>query len=51
MLFAIALLVLALLFVGVGFVIHFLWILAVIAFLVWIIGFFVRHGERSWYRW
>lgn len=51
MLFAIALLILALLFGGVGFAIHALWIVAVILFLLWIIGFLVRGAERSWYRW
>lgn len=42
---------LVLLFAGLGFAIHFLWIVAVIAFLIWIIGFFVRGSERRWYHW
>lgn len=48
----IALAVLVLLFFGIGFAIHFLWIVAVILFLVWIIGFFVRgiEGRGRWYR-
>jgi hypothetical protein len=40
------------LFGGLGFAIHFLWVVAVILFLVWLIGFFVRGVEGSrWYRW
>lgn len=40
-----------LLFLGLGFAIHFLWIVAVIAFLLWIIGFFLRGSSGRWYRW
>jgi len=37
---------------GLGFAIHFLWILAVIALVLWLIGFVVRGAEGSrWYRW
>lgn len=47
-----AVLLLALIFVGVGFAVHLLWIVAVVLFIVWIIGFFVRGAEgRRWYRW
>lgn len=43
---------LALLFGGLGFAVHALWIIAVILFLFWVIGFFMRgtSGGR-WYRW
>ncbi len=43
---------LVLLFFGLGFTIHLLWIIAVVLFLVWIIGFFVRgiEGRGRWYR-
>ena len=43
---------LVLLFFGLGFAIHLLWIIAVVLFLVWIIGFFVRgiEGGGRWYR-
>lgn len=51
MFLAIAILLIALILGGVGFAIHALWIVAVIAFLIWIIGFLVRGAERSWYRW
>lgn len=49
--------ILALIFAGAGIAIHFLWIVAVVLFLLWIIGFFVRGiegggGRRRWYgRW
>lgn len=51
MVLAILLLLLILFFGGFGFVVHALWIVAVIAFLLWIVGFLVRGAERSWYRW
>lgn len=44
-------LLLVLFFGGIGFLIHALWIVAVIALLLWIVGFLVRGAERSWYRW
>ena len=45
-------LVLALLFGGLGFAVHALWIIAVVLFLLWLIGFFVRGVEGArWYRW
>lgn len=42
---------LVILFGGLGFAVHFLWAVAVVAFLVWLIGFFVRGAEARWYRW
>ncbi len=42
---------LALLLGGLGFAVHFLWIVAVVVFLFWIIGFFLRSGSSRWYRW
>ena len=45
-------LLLALLFGGLGFALHALWIVAAIVFVAWIIGFAFRAGEGSrWYRW
>jgi hypothetical protein len=45
-------LLLALLFFGLGFAAHLLWIAAVIFFIAWIAGFAFRRGEGSrWYRW
>ena len=49
-------LLLALLFGGLGFAMHALWIVAVIVFVAWLIGFGVTRGAGSggharWYRW
>lgn len=45
-------LILAILFGGLGFVLHALWWVAAIAAIVWLIGFAFRAGEGSrWYRW
>jgi hypothetical protein len=45
-------LLLALLFGGLGFAVHALWVVAVIFFLAWLLGFAFRSGESSrWYRW
>ena len=49
-------LLLALLFGGLGFAVHTLWIVAVIVFVAWLIGFGVARGSGSgvharWYRW
>ncbi len=45
---------LVLLFFGLGFAIHFLWFVAVIFFILWLVGFAVGRGEtagrRTWYR-
>jgi hypothetical protein len=46
-------LLLALLFAGLGFAVHVLWIIAVIVFVAWLIGWAMAHGEdsgrRRWY--
>jgi hypothetical protein len=49
-------LLLALVFGGLGFAIHALWIVAVVVFIAWIIGFGMARGEGAggkarWYRW
>jgi hypothetical protein len=45
-------LLLALLFGGLGFAVHALWIVAVVLFVAWVLGFVVRGAEGSrWYRW
>ena len=45
-------LLLALLFGGLGFALHALWIVAVVLLVAWLIGFVIRSGERArWYRW
>lgn len=51
MFLALLLLFLILLLGGIGFAIHALWVIAAVVFFVWLIGFFVRGAERSWYRW
>jgi lysylphosphatidylglycerol synthetase-like protein (DUF2156 family) len=44
---------LVLLFFGLGFAIHFLWLVAVVFFILWLVGFAVGRGEgagrRGWY--
>ncbi len=44
-----------LLFFGLGFTAHFLWFVAVILFVLWLIGFVLGRGENSgrhnFYRW
>jgi hypothetical protein len=48
-------LLLVLLFFGLGFAVHLLWIAAVILFVLWIVGYAVGRGEsagsRHFYRW
>ena len=46
-------LLLALLFGGLGFAMHFLWIIAVVLLVVWALGFVMRSadGGGRWYRW
>ena len=45
-------LLLALIFGGLGFALHALWIVAAIVLVLWLIGFVVRSGESArWYRW
>jgi hypothetical protein len=50
-------LLLALLFGAFGFAVHVLWIIAVVVFIAWLVGFGVARGEsagggsRRWYRW
>jgi hypothetical protein len=44
-------LLLALILFGVGFTLKWLWIIAAIVFLVWLIGFLARGAEARWYRW
>lgn len=44
------LLFIALLF-GAGFAVDLLWVAAVLALGVWLLGFLVRGAERTWYHW
>jgi energy-coupling factor transporter transmembrane protein EcfT len=43
----IVLLLILALFGGLGFAVHFLWIVLVIAVLLWLIGFFIGGAERG----
>jgi hypothetical protein len=52
----IALLVILAIFGGLGFAAHILWIVLVIALVLWVIGFLIGGaeagvGRRRWYRW
>ena len=47
----IAVLLLAALLFGVGFALHFLWIIAAIVIVLWLIGFVARSADAAWYRW
>jgi hypothetical protein len=49
-------LLLALLLGAFGFAVHVLWIIAVVVFIAWLVGFGVARGESAggrgrWYRW
>jgi hypothetical protein len=48
-------LLIVVLFLGLGFVAHLLWILAIIFFVLWFVGFALGRGENSgrhhFYRW
>ncbi len=48
---ALAILLLALVLGGLGFAVHVLWIIAVVAFVLFLVGFLVRGAEGRWYRW
>jgi hypothetical protein len=43
-------LLLVLLFAGLGFALHVLWIIAAVLLAIWIVGFLVSGAEHSWYR-
>jgi len=51
----IALILILALFGGLGFAVHILWYVLVIAIILWLIGFFIggssTAGRRSWYWW
>jgi hypothetical protein len=45
-------LLLALIIGGLGFAVHALWIVAIVLFAAWLIGFALHSGENArWYRW
>jgi hypothetical protein len=51
MLALIAVLLLCAILFGIGFAWKFLWILAAIVLVVWLIGFVARSATGTWYRW
>jgi uncharacterized membrane protein YqjE len=57
MLLILAVLLLALILGGLGFVVHVLWWVALIVLVIWLVGFLFRAAEgagtrrRRWYRW
>jgi hypothetical protein len=47
-----AVLILAILFGGLGFAIHALWVVAAVLLVLWVLGFLMRGAEGArWYRW
>ncbi|MGK4585171.1 hydrophobic protein [Kitasatospora sp. HPMI-4] len=45
-------LLLALILGGLGFAVHVLWWIALVVFVLWLVGFAVGHlGGARWYRW
>jgi hypothetical protein len=48
----VAVLVIWLLFAFLGFLLHVLWVLALIVAVAWLLGFAFRRGQGArWYRW
>jgi hypothetical protein len=43
-------LLVVLLFAGLGFALHVMWIIAAVLLAVWVIGFLVSGAEHRWYR-
>ncbi len=46
-----AVLLIALILGGLSFAVHVLWIVAVIVFAIWLLGFLVSGSHHRWYRW
>jgi uncharacterized membrane protein YqjE len=56
MLLILAVLLLALILGGLGFVVHVLWWVALVVLVIWLVGFIFRAAEGAgtrhrWYRW
>jgi hypothetical protein len=57
MILIVAILLLAILLGAVGFAVHILWWIAVVVFVLWLLGFLFRAAEGTggrrgrWYRW
>lgn len=46
-----ALILIVLIFGGLGFLVHVLWWVLIAALILWILGFVFRGGSRRWYYW
>ena len=44
-------LLLAIVLLGVGFAVKFLWVVAAIVLALWVIGFLAHSADARWYRW
>jgi hypothetical protein len=44
-------LLLALILLGAGFAVKFLWIVAAVVLVLWLLGFLARGAHARWYRW
>ena len=44
-------LLLALILFGVGFAVQFLWIVAAVVIVLWLLGFLAHRADARWYRW
>lgn len=51
MLAIVLLALIALVLFGIGFTIHFLWLVAAICAVAWLLGFVVRGSSHRWYYW
>jgi hypothetical protein len=46
-----AVLLIALILGGLAFAVHMLWIVAIIVFAIWLLGFLLSGSQHRWYRW
>ena len=56
MILILAVLLLAIILGGLGFLLHVLWWIAIVVLVIWLLGFLFRIGESAgsrhrWYRW
>lgn len=48
---AVVAIILILILFGAGFAVKILWWVAIVLFVLWLVGFVARSGDRRWYRW
>ena len=51
MLVLLLVLLLALILFGVGFAVEFLWVIAAVVLVLWLLGFLAHRANARWYRW